>query len=71
MQIDLKLSKAKTEFFKQKDAFYLYKLIGLEKAVNFYPEYKEFMLNNSEKSVEEIEQIINLQIRKLSFDIAG
>ena len=65
MQIDIKLSKTKAEIFKQKDTFQLYKLVGLGKAVNFYPEYKKFMVNNSGKGIEEIEQTINPQIRKL------
>jgi len=66
MQPAVKLSRTKAELFKQKDAFYLYKLVGIEKASVFYPEYKDFLLANSEKSLEEIEELINLKIRQAS-----
>lgn len=65
METTVKLSRTKAEFFKQKDAFYLSKLVGVEKASAFYPEYEEFMQSNSQKTVEEIEEIINLQLREL------
>ena len=64
MQAAVTIRKTKVEFFKQKDAFYLFKLVGVEKAAALYPEYKNFMLTNSERSFDEIEEMLNLKIRQ-------
>lgn len=69
-EMAVKLSRRKAELFKQKDAFYLFKMMGIEKASLFYPEYILFMLENKHKTFEAIERELDAEISRLSTCIA-